>query len=501
MLNFKRRPRQEETDLAQDHCDIEQGGTLGTISNVQESEDMTARLDEGLFRNVVHDLDGLGQELADVAGEIEVLSAETNRCFHSFSELKNSAGMVQESNDRIHAAASESYEVAEKTSVDMARSREMIDITHTKVADLMQAVGGISTQLQGLQEAFGSVRDVAAAIDAIARQTNLLALNATIEAARAGEAGKGFAVVASEVKQLAAQTSKATETIGETLSDLDKEAEMLISLSAEATGSMTEVEESTSAMHEVMQGLDGAFQTIRQSSQQIESGVAENNQSLHSLVGEVNAVHDAFESNQVGLTSASERMVGAAKTSDHLVATSSMGGLETNNTFYIKTIQELAQQVSDAFEAELISGRISERDLFDMSYTPIEGTDPQQVMAPFTVVTDRIMPDIQEPIVAKHKAIAFVAAVDKNGYLPTHNKVFSRPQGNDPIWNAANCRNRRIFDDRVGLAAGRNTEKFLLQTYRRDMGGGNFVLMKDLSAPIYVRGRHWGGLRMGYRSE
>jgi methyl-accepting chemotaxis protein len=62
----------------------------------------------------------------------------------------------------------------------------------------------------------------------------------------------------------------------------------------------------------------------------------------------------------------------------------------------------------------------------------------------------------------------------------------------------ANCRNRRIFDDRVGLKAGRNTGPFLMQVYRRDMGGGDFVMMKDLSAPITVGGRHWGGLRMAF---
>jgi methyl-accepting chemotaxis protein len=56
-----------------------------------------------------------------------------------------------------------------------------------------------------------------------------------------------------------------------------------------------------------------------------------------------------------------------------------------------------------------------------------------------------------------------------------------------------------MFNDRTGLAAGRNTERYLLQTYRRDMGGGTFALMKDVSAPIMVRGEHWGGLRIGYR--
>ncbi|HGG65476.1 MAG TPA: hypothetical protein ENK34_12975, partial [Rhodobacteraceae bacterium] len=70
--------------------------------------------------------------------------------------------------------------------------------------------------------------------------------------------------------------------------------------------------------------------------------------------------------------------------------------------------------------------------------------------------------------------------------------------GNDPVWNMANCRNRRIFDDKVGLKAGNNKQPFLLQVYRRDMGGGEFVTMKDVSAPILVGGQLWGGLRLAY---
>lgn len=130
---------------------------------------------------------------------------------------------------------------------------------------------------------------------------------------------------------------------------------------------------------------------------------------------------------------------------------------------------------------------------------PIPGTDPQQVMTRFTAFTDEVLPDIQERMLELSDKVVFCAAVDRNGYLPTHNRKFSKPQGKDPVWNAANCRNRRIFNDRTGLAAGRNTRRFLLQTYRRDMGGGRYVLMKDLSAPIFVRGRHWGGLRLAYK--
>ena len=106
---------------------------------------------------------------------------------------------------------------------------------------------------------------------------------------------------------------------------------------------------------------------------------------------------------------------------------------------------------------------------------------------------------MQEPVLDLAPRIVFCAAVDRNGYLPTHNKAFSSPQSKDPIWNAAHCRHRRIFDDRVGLKSGRNTAPFLMQTYLRDMGGGQHVLMKDISAPILVNGRHWGGFRMGVK--
>lgn len=469
-------------------------------SGVDETLSEQPCLDPSVFSHVVQELNILGLDMADIAGEVEQINSETAACFASFSQLVSTSSEVQQFNDHIHKAASRSFEIAEQTSQDVSQSRETFDVTLAKVAELTQAVSGINSQLQGLQAAFSSVRDVAGAIDAIARQTNLLALNATIEAARAGEAGKGFAVVANEVKALAAQTSQATETIGTTLSDLDKEADLLITLSSDATNSMSEVEASTTSMHSVIQGLDDAFHTIRESSEEIETRVASNNQSIAGLVGDVEAIHQAFDANQAGLDTASERMIKMLATADDMVASSSIGGLETENTFYLETIQALAKQVSGAFADELEAGRITRAELFDFTYSPIAGTDPEQVMAPFTAMTDRVMPAIQEPIVAEHEAIVFVAAVDKNGYLPTHNKVFSKPQGKDPVWNAANCRNRRIFDDRVGLAAGRNTKPFLLQTYRRDMGGGTFVLMKDLSAPIMIKGQHWGGVRMGYRA-
>jgi methyl-accepting chemotaxis protein len=67
--------------------------------------------------------------------------------------------------------------------------------------------------------------------------------------------------------------------------------------------------------------------------------------------------------------------------------------------------------------------------------------------------------------------------------------------------NARHCRNRRLFDDRTGLAAGRSTRAHLLQSYERDMGGGERMMIKEADAPIMVGGRHWGAFRLMYQNK
>jgi methyl-accepting chemotaxis protein len=61
------------------------------------------------------------------------------------------------------------------------------------------------------------------------------------------------------------------------------------------------------------------------------------------------------------------------------------------------------------------------------------------------------------------------------------------------------ARNRRIFDDRAGLAAARSVRPYIIQNYPRDMGGGVMVMCKEIAAPIRIQGRHWGGFRTAYK--
>ena len=155
-------------------------------------------------------------------------------------------------------------------------------------------------------------------------------------------------------------------------------------------------------------------------------------------------------------------------------------------------------QISKLLEDALRTGTISAADLFDESYRPMPGTNPAQHTTRFVELADRLFPQVQERVLGSSPKIVFCISVDRNGYVATHNKVYCNPQRGDVAWNTANSRYRRIFNDRTGLASARNQRPFLLQTYRRDMGGGKFVLLKEAAAPITVNGKHWGGLRLAF---
>ncbi|HSN34412.1 MAG TPA: chemotaxis protein, partial [Ideonella sp.] len=174
-------------------------------------------------------------------------------------------------------------------------------------------------------------------------------------------------------------------------------------------------------------------------------------------------------------------------------------GVETEDTPYIEAAIEAAGQIGELLEDALGSGAIGRDELFDTHYVPIPGTNPPQHTTRFVALADRLFPQVQEHVLALSPKVVFCIAVDRNGYVATHNRKYCHPQRGDLAWDTANSRYRRIFADRTGLASARNTRPFLLQTYRRDMGGGNFVVMKEAAAPISVRGRHWGGLRLAFQ--
>jgi methyl-accepting chemotaxis protein len=174
--------------------------------------------------------------------------------------------------------------------------------------------------------------------------------------------------------------------------------------------------------------------------------------------------------------------------------------IHDENTEFVTRAMEAGIALTRMFETAIANGAISVDDMFDENYVEIAGTNPVQHSTRILNWADRALPPFQEAFLAKDPRMVFCAMIDRNGYLPVHNKIYSHPQRpGDLAWNTANSRNRRIFNDAAGLAAGRNLRSYLIQSYARDMGNGNTIMMREIDVPIRVNGRHWGGFRTAYK--
>ncbi len=456
---------------------------------------------ERLLDNLSNGIGQLGVDLADVLGNLQDVAGRVSRQSAQFGQLKQAADTMVAANKNIDVVARTVQAATSSAVSDIAGARETVDSAVASTADLIGAVGRIEERLGSVSAVLAQVAKVSRAIEAIARQTNLLALNATIEAARAGEAGRGFAVVASEVKNLAEATRTATLQIGETVRNLDAEVGQLITESGTATRHAKQAGEGAEQIRQVMVRVHHDFSAMGHDVDTIAGAAGTNLGHCDVLISELGDLARGVELSSGDLKVADMRVEGLLETSETLIQSIADSGVDINDTSLVPVVVDTAKQISEAFEAAIKRGDITLAQLFDENYREIPGTDPRQYLTDYVDLTDRILPPIQDPLQTIDPRVVFCVAWARGGYLPTHNPNYRQPQGRDPEWNAAHCRNRRLFDDRAVRKVAASTRPFLLQTYRREMGGGKFVLMKDLSSPIVVRGRHWGAFRMGFRQN
>ncbi len=456
---------------------------------------------ERLVDQLANRIGGLGVELADVAGNLREVAGRVSSQSDRFGQLQKAAETMVSANHDI-ASASRAVQSAASAAVDdITQSRDAVETAVRHIAELIEAVGRIELRLGSVGTALTQVAKVSGSIEAIAKQTNLLALNATIEAARAGAAGRGFAVVASEVKSLAEATRQATQSINNTVRDLDGQVSSLIGESGDASLRAKNAGEGAEQIQGIIVRVQAGFTGVGREIDSVAQAATSNLAQCDMVIDELDSLAKGVDLSSTDLKQADDRVARLLDHSEGLIELIADSGVETSDAPLIRVVIETAKRISDAFETALERGDIRLDQLMDEKYREIPGTNPKQYLTDYVAFTDRILPPIQDPIQKSDPRIVFCVAWAKGGYLPTHNPNYRQPQGPDPVWNNANCRNRRLFDDRAVRKVAANTKPFLLQTYRRDMGGGNFVLMKDVSSPIRVRGRHWGAFRMGFRQS
>ena len=388
------------------------------------------------------------------------------------------------------SAASEAHQSG------VAGRTELIE-SIARMHQLSQRANNSRELIEALSLRSDDIQRVTLVIQSIASQTNLLALNAAIEAARAGEHGRGFAVGADEVRGLAARTATATGEVGDMVADIQQRTaqvvEQIRQLSSDLDTGVGQVEQTGQHLDNIARLAAGVESQVGA----IARGAETNREQLDSLFHAIEQMRSdlAISDQQTQrLALAAVQMEGQAETISERLAEV---GLDDYHQRIYDLAREGASQIAARFEADIDAGHISLEDLFDRHYQAIPDTHPAKYRTRFDRYTDQVLPAIQEPLLPRHEGLVFAIACTQQGYVPTHNQAFSQPLTGDIQHDTLHNRSKRKFADRTGIRCGSHQQAVLLQTYTRDTG----ELMHDLSVPIMLKGRHWGGLRLGYKPE
>ncbi len=452
-----------------------------------------AELSKNLSRNTCHN----ALSAAQVAYSAEQLASRLQSQLQAVSEIANGAQAIaateQDSAERARHTLDAAQAVRQRSDAGQAELQKAIE----RMQQLSAQTHASRELIDGLSARTEEIRRITDVIQSIASQTNLLALNAAIEAARAGESGRGFAVVADEVRSLAARTSSATEEVGRMVGDIRQQSEAVVSYIQRQGSELDAAAEQIAATGEQLSGIAGLAGSVESQVEQITTGTADNHQRLTGQFVALDQLRaDALDSEKQTrqLEQAAERLVAQAESASEQLA-------EVQLDDYHQAIFDLARQgaaaIAARFEADIAAGRVSLDDLFDRNYRAQPNTNPVKYQTRFDRYADEVLPAVQEPLLQKHSALVYAIATTPEGYVPTHNRAFSQPPVGNPEIDRVKSRSKRLFNDRTGGRCGSHQRRVLLQTYSRDTG----ELMHDLSVPIMVNGRHWGGLRLGYRPE
>jgi methyl-accepting chemotaxis protein len=455
--------------------------------------------------------DGVRHFAHTVGAEIDAImigAAETSYFVDSVKkkielDVGTAGGIVQSSaqnadtTERIAANAERAAMIAAQVRGETVAGRTEADSGLQRIRTAREDAQTAAAVMAALQTNSRKIYGFTEAISEISARTNLLALNAAIEAARAGEQGRGFAVVASEVRQLALRTKEATDEISTMVREINQQAEKAANGMSSLAVKVSEAAGNVETVHGLLGNIERSSGESEDQIGEIARASREHVATTEEIAHAIASIRDSLLSTEKELPRAASSAMALAERAEVITGALGESDIESSHDEIRLAAQRAAAEVGKIFEQAIASGKITRDALWDRHYTPIPNTDPPKHKTKFDDFTDRVLPPLQEGLLQAMPQLAYAGAVDNNGYFPTHNKKFSQPLTGNYDVDIVNNRTKRIFSDRTGKRCGSNTKPFLLQTYKRDTG----EVMHDLSAPIYVDGKHWGGFRIGYRSS